>query len=47
MENVKCNKCTKKKPHGHKGCNEGGTERIQIGEFKKRTKKKNDKKEKL
>ena len=34
MENVKCSLCNKKKPHGHKGCNEVGTLRVQIGEPK-------------
>lgn len=46
MKKVECRLCNKKKPHGHKGCNESGSSRIQIGEVKK-SKKKNDKKEKL
>jgi len=29
---MKCPYCNKKKPHGHKGCNEVGLMRIQIGE---------------
>ena len=41
MEKVNCKLCKKKKPHGHKGCNEVGAARIQIGETKplKKTKK--------
>lgn len=29
---VNCPYCNKKKPHGHKGCNEANTQRISIGE---------------
>ncbi len=36
MPNVKCPDCKKNRPHGHKGCNEVGLSRTQIGEFKKR-----------
>ncbi len=39
-EKVNCKLCNKKKPHGHKGCNECGTFRIQIGEPKPRKEKK-------
>ena len=38
MEKVKCEICRKKKPHGHKGCNEHGTLRVQIGEEKQKNK---------
>ena len=31
-DKVDCKFCRKKKPHGHKGCNETGASRIQIGE---------------
>jgi len=35
MEKVDCKICNKKKPHGHKGCNEVGLAKIHIGEPKK------------
>ena len=28
---IECPYCNKKKPHGHKGCNEHGSLRISIG----------------
>lgn len=32
QKKVNCPYCLKKKPHGHKGCNETTTQRISIGE---------------